>query len=140
MITITYKLHKMKRTLLLLMGLMFIILSTSCSKQWDTPDPIENDPQIQNTEITTLSDVRVPDNFNWKTVRDVEIKISGSSNGLVEAISSKGVVYQKAYLNGSQSYTMKLTVPTYESSIQLKKDGRSEQVSISSGNVSYTFN
>jgi len=130
----------MKKTVLLLMGLMIIILSTSCSKQWDTPDQTGNDTQIQNTEINTMGAVRAPDNFNWKTMKDVEIKINGSSSGIVEAISSKGVIYQKAYLNSNQSYTMKLTVPTYESSIQLKKDGRSELVSISSGNVSYTFN
>jgi len=135
-----YKLRKMKKTVLLLMGLMIIILSTSCSKEWVTPDQIQNDTQIQNAEINTLGAVRAPDNFNWKTMKDVEIKLSGASSGIVEAISSKGVVYQKAYLNSNQSYTMKLTVPSYESSIQLKKDGRSEQVSISSGKVSYTFN
>lgn len=130
----------MKKNVLLLMGLMIIILSTSCSKQLDTPNQIKNDSQIQNAEINTLGAIRAPDNFNWKTMKDVEIKISGASSGMVEAISSKGVIYQIAYLNSNQSYTMKLTVPTYESNIQLKKDGRSEQISISSGNVSYSFN
>ena len=112
----------------------------SCSKKWDAPELIDDSNKSQTEEITALTDITVPNNFNWKTVKDIEINISSSSDGLVEAISTKGFIYQKAFLAKDQEYTMKLTIPTYESNIKLKMNDRIELLNISSGNVSSFFN
>ncbi len=132
----------MKRsTLLLTAGILTMIIFSSCSKKWDDiAAEAEKNTALTEEVITELGDLQAPDNFDWKTVKDVEITLTGSENGLVEASSGTGVIYQKAYLASNQPYTMKLTVPTYESSVQLKMNNRSESVSISSGNVSYSFN
>ncbi len=131
----------MKRFTLITAAFVTIIILSSCSKNWDdiVADAENNTPTIEN-EITELGELQAPDNFDWKTVKDVQITLTGSENGLVEASSSTGVIYQKAYLASNQSYTMKLTVPTYESTVQLKMNNRSESVSINAGNVSYSFN
>jgi hypothetical protein len=118
-----------------------MIIFSSCSKNWDDiAAEAEKNTTLTEEVLTELGDLQAPDNFDWKTVKDVEITLTGSENGIVEASSSVGVIYQKAYLASNQPYTMKLTVPTYESTVQLRMNNRSESVSISSGNVSYSFN
>lgn len=138
---IDLKSERMKKLTVLLLGILIIALFSSCSKRWDDiPGQSETSSTPAEQEITALGDMQAPANFDWKTVKDIEITISANSNGLVEASSPNGVTYQRAYLNSDQEYTMKLTVPTYERSINLKKDNRSESISITSSKVIFSFN
>jgi hypothetical protein len=66
-----------------------------------------------------MNDLKVSDNFNWKTTTDVIIEFSTSVNGIVKVESVGGVVYQQAFLTPSQPYSMKLVVPSYEKNIQV---------------------
>lgn len=134
--------QKNKRSLIFLtLSLAATLVMISCSKLWKDvhgqSDPTTPTPE---QEISVLGDLQAPSNSNWKTVKDVEITISGSTDGIVNAISTRRIVYQKAFLSSSQIYVMKLMVPTYETLIQLKKDSRSEIISLSSDKVTYSFN
>lgn len=129
------------KTLKLTILVIFVTLSlVSCTKRWDTTGQIDAENPIEIETISTLDDISVPANFNWKTFKDIEITVNGANSGIVEAASNKDIVYQKIYLGQNQSYTMKLSVPTYESSIRLKMNNQTQLVNISSGHASYSFN
>ena len=132
----------MKRALsLIIASLVILMLTSACTKQWDTPGQIDSSTaKSQVEEVKVLDDVIVPASFNWKTMKEVEIQVSGTTDGIIEASSTAGVVYQKAFLSKDQPYTMKLSLPAYESKIRLKKDDKSELISLNSGSVSYSFN
>lgn len=67
-----------------------------------------------------MEDLRVPDGFDWKTTKDYFLTLTSPTNEIVEVTNSSNIVYQKAYLTSGIPYTMKLTLPAYETLIYLK--------------------
>jgi hypothetical protein len=89
----------------IIIAIALTIVFTSCKK-----DRFDNiDPKPVNMEELT-----VPSNFDWKTTKDIQLTMSAPSNGIVEVSNSQNIAYQKAFLTPGTTYTMKLTLPTYE--------------------------
>lgn len=123
----------MKRILLInLLGIIFI--STSCSPEFDIDLPDTSIP-----EEITMENLVVSSNFDWKTYTNVDLTLTGNSNNIVEVASEDGLVYQKAYLSKDNAYTMKLTVPTHETSVKLLYNEQDVTIDISSGQAEYIF-
>ena len=92
------------------------------------------------TPITKTEQLKVASDFNWKTVKDIQLSLTGTSNSIVEVVSSNQTVYQRAYLSKDQTYTMTLSVPSYETSVHLLYMGKDVNVNLSSNNIVYKFN
>jgi hypothetical protein len=118
----------MKKLILLsLIALVFVF--SSCKKdRFDEPKAPEK-----------MEELAVPASFDWKTTKDYSVTLSAYTNGIVEVTNSAGAVYQKAFLSTGQPYTMKLTVPSYETTIRLKFMGKTQDIALSSSNISYQF-
>jgi hypothetical protein len=101
----------MKKPLLLttLISIMFMSL-VSCKK--DRPNIIVTNPSMEN--------IQVPDQFDWKTTKDYTIVFSTSVSGLVEVSNIDGIYYQRAFLTPERTYSMKLTVPSFEKKVNVK--------------------
>lgn len=119
----------MKKAVLISMAVVSLILG-SCTKEID---------YIKGDVNTPVDEMVVSANFDWKTSKDVVLNLTGYTNGLVRVESTTGVVYQTAGLLKYQPYTMKLTVPAREGSVNLVFGGKSVKVSIGSGEVTYRF-
>lgn len=124
----------MKKTLLLSLIGIFILIS-SCTQKFEIEDPIT----VNQVEETTMDNLVVSPNFNWKTYNDINLTLQGNSNGIVKVVSSNGVLYQQAYLSSDKAYEMKLTVPTHITSVHLQYNDQNIPIDISSGNAEYTF-
>ncbi|MDK2910961.1 MAG: hypothetical protein PWR20_2529 [Bacteroidales bacterium] len=122
---------KTKFTLILLASV--IIALASCRKE-ELPEPAV--PQ----KPTSMKEMQVPVDFNWKTTRNLQVSITAKSNGLVEILDSKGNAYQKAFLTANKTFVLKFTVPTFEKSLKIKFNGKETSVDITSDNLTATLN
>jgi hypothetical protein len=107
-----------------------LVIVSSCKK----------DNTIKPEQAPTINEMKVPSSFNWKTSHDVKLKLTGFVNGLVEVSSPKGVVYQRAVLKLNVPYTMKISVPAYETSVHMQYMGQDVELKLNSDNLSYVFN
>ncbi len=118
------------KKIILLSVLGLAVLFSSCRKDMD------NKP----TTPPTMEELEIPADFDWKTIKDFQLTLTGYANSIVEVSSPEGVVYQKVFLTRNEPYTMKLTVPTYEQSVRLKYMGQNIELQLSTTNIEYTFN
>jgi len=117
-----------KIALLLLFVIPFIF--TSCKKDNNTPA----NPLPDSTE-----DIKVPNDFKWKTSKDIHLTVKGNANGMVQILSSKGEVYWKAFITANQTANIDLNIPTYETSLQLKYQGQTVSIELTSNSLNYDF-
>lgn len=123
------------KKVLLLCFVGIIILISACAPEFD----IENPAITPEEEVTTMKNLVVSPDFDWKTYNDVKITLTGNSNDIVEVVSANGSVYQKAFLANDQTYEMKLAIPTHEQSVRLLYNNQDIPLDISSGNANYIF-
>jgi hypothetical protein len=96
-------------------------------------------PIFQDETPKTMEELKVPSGFDWKTTKQVELTLTGSSNGIVTVTSLNGTSYQKAFLSVNQAYTMKLTVPSYEKTVRLLFLGQQVTLELTGSSLSYNF-
>ena len=106
----------MKKTALLLIVIVFSL--TACQKNWEQIE--EN----QSNEISSMSDLVVSSDFNWKTTKDVLVNLTGlDMNEVIYIKSLDGDIYHKALVNSGDSYSTKITIPTYASEVNMMYKG-----------------
>ena len=128
-----------KLLLLLVIGAIFTI--SSCRKETNSSMlPNSTSTTTTATQITKTEQLKVASNFNWKTFKDVQLTLTGTANSIIEVASSDQTVYQRAYLAKDQAYIMKLSVPSYETSVHLLYMGKDVNVNLTSNNIVYKFN
>lgn len=112
--------------------LLFVIpvVFTSCKK--------DNSPVVNPLPDST-EEIQVPNDFKWKTTQDIRISVKGSSDGLVHILSSKGKVYWKVFIAANQPADIDLNIPTYETSLQLKYQGQTVSLELTSNSLNYEF-
>jgi hypothetical protein len=127
-------------------NLFFIIVITvifslaSCKKESvSSMAPAQVTPP-QTVQITKTEQLKVASDFNWKTFKDIQLTLTGTYNSIVEVASTSNTVYQRAYLSKDLAYTMKLSVPSYETSVHLLYMGKDININLSSNNIVYKFN
>lgn len=125
------------KNLFLLSLLGFILTISSCAPQFD----IEDDPTLNpnEEEVTTMENLVVSNDFNWKTYNDVNLTLEGNSSAIVKVVSSDGILYQQAYLTSDKSYEMKLAIPAHVTSVRLQYNDQDIPIDISSKAVNYSF-
>jgi hypothetical protein len=119
----------MKRfTFLLILGIMIF---ASCRKETIQP--------VVDPSPTTMDQLVISKNFDWKTTKDYQFTVTGSSNHTLRIASASGTVYHKAFLVKNVPYSVNLTLPSYEKSIHLLYNGQDITCQLSKTVISYTF-
>ena len=122
----------MKKTILLLIVIVFSL--TACQKNWEQIE--EN----QSNEISSMSDLVVSSDFNWKTTKDVLVNLTGlDMNGVIYIKSLDGDIYHKASVNSGDSYSTKITIPTSVSEVNMMYKGVLTNIPISGNEITYKF-
>ncbi len=91
------------------------------------------------TMVTSTEELEVPQDFNWKTTRDMELTIKGQSDGMLEIVSSKGTTYWKVFVTANQRSTFNFSIPSYETALQLKYNGQTADLKVTSNKLNYEF-
>lgn len=93
------------------------------------------------TEISKdVNELEVNDNFKWKTIKDIQVSLTSSTNDVVYIQSEKGDVYLKALLKSGQRFDSKITVPTYVTEVTVVFKNQSQNVSIVDKKIDLSFN
>lgn len=128
----------MKNLLVCIIGVVLFL--SSCRKEAEI-STLPNSTAVPVTvQPTKTEQLKVTSDFNWKTFKDVQLTLTGTGNSIVEVTSANKVVYQRAYLSKDLAYTMKLSVPAYETAVHLLYMGKNVTIPLSSGTLAYTFN
>ncbi len=117
------------RNLLLILAVSFAFVS--CRKDRD----IVEEPKAPET----MEELQVPASFNWKTTKNISLTLTAPAAGIAEVGNTSGAVYMKAYLTANQPYTMKLTVPTYETAVKLRFGAKTADLPLSSDVLQFQF-
>lgn len=117
-----------KIILVILITLPFLF--TACKKDLNQP----TNPTANSTE-----EIKVPQDFKWKTTKDIQLNVKGNADGMVQILSSKGKVYWKVFVTANQTSRIDLNIPSYESSLQLKYQGQTVSLELTSNSLSYEF-
>ena len=124
----------MKKLTLLFIVIIFSL--TACQKDWD--QIVEEDQT--NNEITSMSNMVVSSDFNWKTTKDIDINLTGMDKDEVIYIKSvEGDVYQKAFVKSGINYSTKITIPTYATEVNVMCKGVLTKIPISGNEINYKF-
>jgi hypothetical protein len=116
---------------IILYSIILFITFTACKKDDFIP--------ADATQIITTEDLKISDTFNWKTTRDINLTVSGNDNGVVEITNTDNIPYLKFFLQAGVSSTMKLTVPAFEKSVQIKFMGQNIKLELTDTDLSYQF-
>lgn len=122
--------HIIPGIILLLIGLGFY----SCRKDLKV---IEPDNTVAKVE--SMHELKVADDFSWKTIRDVEIDFEISSSSSLIIKSPEGDIYHKAMVKGGERYLTRITLPTYETQIVVFTDGKVVTIPVSGSRIVNTF-
>lgn len=101
------------------------------------------DTMVNGNETETSKDVNeldVNDNFKWKTIKDIQVSLTSSTNDVVYIKSMKGDVYLKALLKSGQRFDTKITIPTYVTEVTVVCKNQSHQVSVVDKKIDISFN
>jgi len=120
------------KTKILVFGVLFVVLvATSCRK-----DDIEP-PQIQKPQ--SMDQLVANQSFDWKTTRDYQFIVNGSYNAAIKITSPGGCVYHKGFVKTNLPYKVTLTLPSYETKVQLNYFGKNIEVALNQAVINYTF-
>lgn len=117
-----------KIMILLFLGLMVF---TSCKKDDTTTN--------SNTTPTSMEELKISKNFDWKTTQLYEFKLTGNQNKTLRIISEEGIVYHKAFLKTGILYDIKLTLPAYEQKVYLLYNGNNIECILDKSVITYNF-
>lgn len=98
-----------------------------------TTGPVNTDP------VETITDLKVPDNFNWKTHRDHTFRLTGYQTGLVRFVDENGIEYHRANLIQGQEYSFNLAVPAYMNRISVAFSNQEKKVNLDRQVISLSF-
>lgn len=125
----------MKKLIYILVSAALLVSTISCQK----PDILEKELSDQIEVTKTMDDLVVGSEFDWKTTKDIQVKLDVGANGTVYINSPEGDTFQKAFIRKNDEYLSKITVPTYVDEIQLVYAGRTEVVPIVNNKLEFTF-
>lgn len=120
----------MKKLLILLFSIT--IITSACNRDKT------NNPNPENP--SSMEDLNISSSFDWKTTKDIQLTVKGNTSNIVEVTSNEGIPYQKGFITANITYTMKLTVPSYEDSIYLYYLGNKVGLELKGENLNYNFN
>ncbi|MBI9037832.1 MAG: LruC domain-containing protein [Bacteroidales bacterium] len=105
---------KTKKLIYTLFALIFVL--AACKKNYYDAEESQNSP---NQSANSIFELKVHNNFNWKTSRDISFNISNVPDEIISITSiDKSVVYHKGtILNNSQKYSIKINLPYYLTSV-----------------------
>ncbi len=117
---------------MILVFAVLTLLFSSCRKDFTEKE--------EQTENKTMAELTVDDDFNWKTTRDIEVNLTGSTKVVILINSTEGANYHKGMLTSGVEYRTKITVPTYVNEVELAYDGQVYKLLLENKKIEYNFN
>lgn len=130
------KTKSMKTQLLKYAGIMLVLLVSfsACKKELGDVTP---DASVE--KITAMQDMKVSDDFSWKTIQDVDVDFAVSNTSSLIIKSAGGAIYHKALVPGGTKYQTKITLPTYEKEVTVVVNGQPTLLALEGNKLTKNF-
>lgn len=120
---------------LITLALFGILMGSSCKKETTEFAPVKNAPKA-----TSTSEMKVNDNFNWKTTKDVSLDLIGYANAPVIITRMSGEIVEKAFLSTNAKYNTIVSVPSTDKQVILLYMGQQIVLDLNQTKLAYQFN
>lgn len=111
-----------------------LISLAGCKKDLEMMEPAPSPGMT-----TSMKDMKVNTDFDWKTTTAYQVAISSNAKAVLYIKSKEGTVYHKAMVNNGETYNTSITVPSYERELEILLAGQSRTVSLTNGGISVSF-
>jgi len=125
----------MTKNLSILLFASIVLISMSACQ---SPGSAAYDDEL-NSNSETMENLKVPADFKWNTLSEIEVTLTSGQSGIFQVTSSEGIVYYRAGLNGTGQYTFKLPVPSYEREVFVQFRGSQSKLVLDSGSVFHSI-
>lgn len=117
---------------------IFALLSFAFTGLMACSSPTNSAGGEQDSAVV-MEDLNIPDNFDWKTQRNITFRLQGYETGMVRLLAEDGTEYHRANLIENNEYSFELTVPAYMEHITVIYRGQQKQVELNGREISHTF-
>lgn len=101
--------------------------------------PTDSGDTGSQNSVSNMGEMDIPANFDWKTHKDVDVKLRGYQSSSVRFLSEDGTVYHQARLIDNNEYSFKLTVPAYMEKIKVVYLGHEKNFDLNRQVIDHTF-
>lgn len=120
-----------------LISISIIILSFAYLTACDAPT--NSDAEDTQDSINSIEDLNIPDDFDWKTQKNISFTLSGYQTGSVRIVSESGEQYHRANLFSDNAYSFELTVPAYMETIRVLYRGQEKSFELNRSEIVHNF-
>jgi len=113
---------------------VMLIYFSSCKKDLQVMEPTPSPVQV-----TAMADMEVNEDFDWKTVKTVQVEILPNANAVLYIKASDGSVYHKALIRSGRTYFAEITLPSYATEVTIELAGQKRIVPVNEGRVVASF-
>jgi len=117
---------------LFLAVILMSLVATSCRKT--------NPGEETTVESKPMDEISVNPDFNWETTKLLEVRLTGTVEGVVYIKPVEGDYwYHKGMLNSGSVFTTKLNVPSYLDEVKLSFRGMEVILPVIGTSLEYNF-
>ncbi len=114
---------------------VMVIFFTGCQKDLEMMEPSPSPVQAS----TATTDMQVNADFDWKTMKDLQVEVKSNTKAVLYIKSKTGSIYHKAMVNYGETYHTSFAVPTYEKELEILLAGQSKTIPIANDGITVSF-
>ncbi|MFH1937076.1 MAG: hypothetical protein ABIK52_05895 [Bacteroidota bacterium] len=111
-----------------------VFIFSACKKDLKVMEPAPSPVQA-----TAMTDIQVNADFNWKTMKNLQVEITSNATAVIYIKSPKGTVYHKAMTTNGERYHTVISVPTFETTLEVLLAGQKRTVPVTNDWISVSF-
>ncbi|MBC8315446.1 MAG: hypothetical protein ISR57_05495 [Bacteroidales bacterium] len=111
-----------------------LLIFAGCKKNLEVMEPTPSPAQV-----TEMANMQVNPEFDWKTVKTVQVSILSNANAVLYIKASDGSAYYKALIPSGKIYYVEITIPSHAKDVTLELAGQHATVPVENGKINYMF-
>ncbi len=112
------------------------ILGTSCKKDLIEKFEADKAKQASKNQAQNINELTVDQAFDWKTNKNVVVKLKGTVNAPVILMTEKGGILLKSMLKSNEELSVTVTLASAEKTIKAVYAGKISIIEVSTNQVS----
>lgn len=100
--------------------------------------PISNPSDVLN-DTSSIENLRVPSDFNWRTDHVVSVSLEGYELSSVRITTDEGDLLHRAILHPGTTYTVTLSLPAHQQNVIVHYRGQQRKFAVHASAISHTF-
>ncbi len=122
----------MKKLAIVFVASLFIF--AGCKKDLEVMEPTPSPAMV-----TKMADMKVNADFDWKTIKAVQVNVLSNAKAVLYIKSKNGTVYNKGMAMHGKTYQANIAVPTHVNELEIVLGGQVRTVPITTDRISVSY-